>query len=57
MISTVSQNAVPPEAKKAKNVINGATEEEQVLLCKRLSEAARLPTRGSAEAAGYDLYR
>ena len=57
MISTVSQNAVPPEAKKAKNVIDGATEEEQVLLCKRLSEAARLPTRGSAEAAGYDLYR
>ena len=27
------------------------------LLIKRLSEKARLPTRGSALAAGYDLYR
>jgi dUTP pyrophosphatase len=27
------------------------------LLVKRLSEKARLPTRGSALAAGYDLYR
>ena len=27
------------------------------LLVKRLSENARLPTRGSALAAGYDLYR
>lgn len=26
------------------------------LLCKRLSAGARLPTRGSAEAAGYDLH-
>jgi hypothetical protein len=27
------------------------------LLIKRLSEKARLPTRGSTFAAGYDLYR
>jgi dUTP pyrophosphatase len=27
------------------------------LLIKRLSKMARLPTRGSALAAGYDLYR
>jgi dUTP pyrophosphatase len=27
------------------------------LLIKRLSEKARLPTRGSSLAAGYDLYR
>lgn len=27
------------------------------LLIKRLSEKAKLPTRGSALAAGYDLYR
>lgn len=26
------------------------------MLCQKLSENARLPTRGSAEAAGYDLY-
>jgi dUTP pyrophosphatase len=27
------------------------------LLIKRLSEKAKIPTRGSALAAGYDLYR
>jgi dUTP pyrophosphatase len=27
------------------------------LLIKRLSDKAKLPTRGSALAAGYDLYR
>ena len=27
------------------------------LLIKRLSEKARIPTRGSSHAAGYDLYR
>lgn len=27
------------------------------LLVKRLSDNAKLPTRGSAAAAGYDLYR
>ena len=27
------------------------------LLIKRLSDKARIPTRGSAHAAGYDLYR
>lgn len=30
---------------------------EPQLLIKRLSEKAKLPTRGSALAAGYDLYR
>ncbi|KAK4105322.1 dUTP diphosphatase, partial [Parathielavia hyrcaniae] len=40
---------------------NGATKQPQdlqgpPLLIKRLSDKARLPTRGSAFAAGYDLY-
>lgn len=30
---------------------------EQPFLVKRLSKNAKLPTRGSALAAGYDLYR
>jgi dUTP pyrophosphatase len=30
---------------------------EPQLLIKRLSKNAKLPTRGSALAAGYDLYR
>jgi hypothetical protein len=34
-----------------------SVEAEPQLLVKRLSEKARLPTRGSALAAGYDLYR
>jgi dUTP pyrophosphatase len=38
-----------PEAKKTSPVSS--------LLIKRLSEKAKLPTRGSALAAGYDLYR
>ena len=28
-----------------------------VLKCKKLTELATIPTRGSSEAAGYDLYR
>lgn len=32
------------------------TAEQPQLLVKKLSDKARLPTRGSAFAAGYDLY-
>ena len=32
-------------------------EQAPVLKCKKLTEHATIPTRGSAEAAGYDLYR
>ncbi len=51
-----------PENKKRK-VSPGPDAESPIstptsnLLIKRLSEKAKLPTRGSALAAGYDLYR
>lgn len=32
-------------------------EKSTVLKCKKLTDNATLPTRGSADAAGYDLYR
>ena len=32
-------------------------EEERLLRVKRLSEDATIPTKGSPQAAGYDLYR
>lgn len=50
-----------PQVKKRK--VSPAGESETLLapvanlLIKRLSEKARLPTRGSALSAGYDLYR
>ena len=45
------QKAADIEAKEAK-MANTC-----VLIVKRLTEHATLPTRGSAHAAGYDLYR
>lgn len=41
-------------AEKAPTVANGI--QPPALLIKKLSDKARLPTRGSAFAAGYDLY-
>lgn len=47
-----------PDAKKRKvDDEHGSLAPTSGLLIKRLSEKARLPTRGSALAAGYDLYR
>jgi dUTP pyrophosphatase len=48
-----------PETKKRKVSPEPDAEVSPVskLLIKRLSEKAKLPTRGSALAAGYDLYR
>ena len=52
LASAVETPVVEPLAKKAKTI-----NEEPVLLVKKLSEKAKLPTRGSALAAGYDLCR
>jgi dUTP pyrophosphatase len=48
-----------PETKKRKVSPEPGVEVSSTsnLLIKRLSEKAKLPTRGSALAAGYDLYR
>jgi dUTP pyrophosphatase len=48
-----------PENKKRKvsPEADAGTQKSSNLLIKRLSEKAKLPTRGSALAAGYDLHR
>ena len=49
-----------PQLKKRKmspEVASLPAAPEQPFRVKRLSENAKLPTRGSALAAGYDLYR
>ena len=46
-----------PSAKKQKLFLPSNADVEPQLYCKRLSENAQLPTRGSPDAAGYDLYR
>ena len=50
-----------PQQKKRKMTPNPEDKSELApvagLLIKRHSDKARLPTRGSALAAGYDLYR
>jgi dUTP pyrophosphatase len=46
-----------PQLKKRKMSPEVAAPPEQPFLVKRLSKNAKLPTRGSALAAGYDLYR
>ena len=50
-----------PQQKKRKMTPNPEEKSELApvagLLIKRHSDKARLPTRGSALAAGYDLYR
>lgn len=49
-----------PQLKKRKMSLETESSESVLapnLLVKRLSEKAIIPTRGSALAAGYDLYR
>ena len=54
MIADPQVTAVPSVKKQKTNPpVDGIHQ----LLCKRLSENAKLPTRGSFHAAGYDLYR
>ncbi|KAK4132498.1 dUTP pyrophosphatase [Trichocladium antarcticum] len=71
-IETANESIVPtsptakPPAKRIKiqsgaetmdSIANGtAMQQAPALLIKKLSDKARLPTRGSAFAAGYDLY-
>jgi dUTP pyrophosphatase len=66
--SDLKRPASPHPDQRPSKVVNNKTDEPQVsapavkapnqtLLIKRLNENARLPTRGSALAAGYDLYR
>lgn len=45
-------NPSPP----AKRIKTAATMDAPPLQIKKLSEKGRLPTRGSAHAAGYDIY-
>jgi len=61
-----AENAVPSETNspptKKRKMESATAEKSDVapvsnLLIKRLSPKARLPKRGSALAAGYDLYR
>jgi len=56
---TITMTAEQPENKKRKVYPEPEAGIPPVsnLLIKRLSEKAKLPTRGSALAAGYDLYR
>jgi len=54
------ENDIPQQKKrKTTSVENDAPPLPPIsnLLIKRLSDKARLPTRGSLLAAGYDLYR
>jgi hypothetical protein len=54
----IMADTVQPDAKKRKmDAEHDVLAPTSSLLIKRLSEKARLPTRGSALAAGYDLYR
>lgn len=48
---------VEPQLKKRRMSDSAQHTPSSQLLVKRLSEKAKLPTRGSPLAAGYDLYR
>ena len=48
---------VEPQLKKRRMSDSAQNTSSSQLLVKRISEKARLPTRGSLLAAGYDLYR
>jgi dUTP pyrophosphatase len=52
-VSENKKRKVSPEP----DVESSNTASSPNLLIKRLSDKAKLPTRGSALAAGYDLYR
>ncbi|KAK3383745.1 dUTPase-like protein [Lasiosphaeria ovina] len=56
--TTTTNNGNTNGGSSANNTVVPVTLADQAppLLIKKLSEAARLPTRGSAFAAGYDLY-
>lgn len=61
---TTADSVTSPPSKRVKttdeasNMTSSTTTTEQAppLLIKKLSDKARLPTRGSAFAAGYDVY-
>ena len=53
----VSEGVVEKKRKLNDGVAVPTTPPSSNLLIKRLSDKAKLPTRGSAYAAGYDLYR
>lgn len=58
---SVTSPSTSPPAKRVKTTTDeqakmASSEQAPPLLIKKLSEKARLPTRGSAFAAGYDLY-
>jgi hypothetical protein len=56
--SVTMADSTQPDAKKRKvDEEHSTLAPTSGLLIKRLSEKARLPTRGSPLAAGYDLYR
>ena len=52
---TLVLESIKPQIKKAKMMSSVATT-TTALRVKRITELATLPTRGSAQAAGYDLY-
>lgn len=57
--STVPSAPQAENESAATNGTNGSdhSNPDGVLLVKKLSENAKLPTKGSAKAVGYDLYR
>merc|ERR1712000_240453 len=60
LANNTSNNVSSPPAKRVKTT-NGDSSADKMetappLLIKKLSDKARLPTRGSAFAAGYDIY-
>jgi dUTP pyrophosphatase len=60
-VETTNEPIVPtsPPAKRIKTnseAMDSTIQQPPPLLIKKLSDKARLPTRGSAFAAGYDLY-
>ena len=55
-MSPVDPTAIQGEEAKAANGADHPNA-DGVLLVKKLSENAKIPTKGSAKAVGYDLYR
>lgn len=56
-IVDVAGGAYVSPSKRARTETTAAAEERPVLRFAKLSEHATAPSRGSAKAAGYDLYR
>lgn len=57
IVNVIPEGVPVPDKKRKLEEDTVAPPPVSKLLIKRLSEKARLPTRGSAFAAGYDLYR